>query len=177
MIPNKPKSDEPRINEEIKTASIRLIAADGGMVGIVPVKQGLELAAQSGLDLVEISPNAEPPVCKVMDYGKYKYELQKKESIARKNRKVITIKEIKIRPGIDPHDYEIKLKSVRKFIQDGDKVKFTMRFRGRELSHQEIGLKLLEQVKTDMGDIIRVEHEPKFEGRQIVMIIAPAGQK
>lgn len=175
MAMNKSRENEPRMNDQIRNTTIRLIDADGNMLGIVPVNQGMEMAENLGLDLVEISPNAEPPVCKVMDYGKFKYEAQKKASEARKKQKVINIKEIKMRPNIDPHDYGIKMKNVRKFIEDGDKVKFTLRFRGREMSHQELGMKLMQQVKADMGDAIKVENEPRLEGRQMVMVIAPAG--
>lgn len=175
MAMNKSRENEPRMNDQIRNTTIRLIDADGNMLGIVPVNQGMEMADNLGLDLVEISPNAEPPVCKVMDYGKFKYEAQKKASEARKKQKVINIKEIKMRPNIDPHDYGIKMKNVRKFIEDGDKVKFTLRFRGREMSHQELGMKLMQQVKADMGEAIKVENEPRLEGRQMVMVIAPAG--
>lgn len=175
MAMNKSRENEPRMNDQIRNTTIRLIDADGNMLGIVPVNQGMEMADNLGLDLVEISPNAEPPVCKVMDYGKFKYEAQKKASEARKKQKVINIKEIKMRPNIDPHDYGIKMKNVRKFIEEGDKVKFTLRFRGREMSHQELGMKLMQQVKADMGDAIKVENEPRLEGRQMVMVIAPAG--
>jgi translation initiation factor IF-3 len=170
---NKSRENEPRMNDEIRTPTIRLIDPEGNMIGVVPVKQGLAMAEQYGLDLVEISPTAEPPVCKVLDYGKYKYETQKKASEARKKQKVVALKEIKMRPNIDPHDYGIKMKNVRKFIADGDKVKFTLRFRGREMSHQELGMKLLQQVKADMEGEIRVESEPRLEGRQMVMVIAP----
>lgn len=173
MSMNKSRENEPRMNDEIRTPTIRLIDPEGNMVGVVPVKQGLAMAEQYGLDLVEISPTAEPPVCKVLDYGKYKYETQKKASEARKKQKVVALKEIKMRPNIDPHDYGIKMKNVRKFIADGDKVKFTLRFRGREMSHQELGMKLLQQVKADMEGEIRVESEPRLEGRQMVMVIAP----
>lgn len=177
MVINKSRENEPRVNEEINAASIRLIGANGDMLGIVPVKQALALADDAGLDLVEISPNAEPPVCKIMDFGKFKYEAQKKANEARKKQKVIEIKEIKMRPNIDTHDYDIKLRAVKKFIEGGDKVKFTLRFRGREMSHQEMGMKLMEQVKTDMAGLIRVENEPKLEGRQMIMVIAPAAAK
>lgn len=175
MSITKSRENEPRINEEIKAVSIRLIGPDGHMVGISSLKEGLALAEKSGLDLVEISPNAEPPVCKVMDFGKFKYEAQKKANEARKKQKVISIKEIKMRPNIDAHDYEIKMKAVKKFITDGDKVKFTLRFRGREMSHQELGMKLMGQVKEDMGASIKIESEPRLEGRQMVMVIAPTG--
>lgn len=177
MSINKSRENEPRINEEIKAVSIRLINANGDMVGVVPVKQGLAMAEDAGLDLVEISPNAEPPVCKVMDFGKFKYEAQKKANEARKKQKVIEIKEIKMRPNIDTHDYEIKMRAVKKFIEGGDKVKFTLRFRGREMSHQEMGMKLMNQVKADMAELVKVESEPRLEGRQMVMVIAPAVTK
>lgn len=173
MAMNKSRENEPRMNDEIRTPNIRLIGPDGEMIGVVSVKEGIAMAEEHGLDLVEISPTAEPPVCKILDYGKYKYEAQKKASEARKKQKVVALKEIKMRPNIDPHDYGIKMKNVRKFIEEGDKVKFTMRFRGREMSHQELGMKLLQQVKADMGDAIKVESEPRLEGRQMVMVIAP----
>jgi translation initiation factor IF-3 len=173
MSTGKSRENEPRINEEINSPSIRLIGPDGQMVGISSLKEGMALAEKSGLDLVEISPNAEPPVCKVMDFGKFKYEAQKKANEARKKQKVISIKEIKMRPNIDAHDYEIKMRAVKKFISEGDKVKFTLRFRGREMSHQELGMKLMSQVKVDMGDTVKVESEPRLEGRQMVMVIAP----
>lgn len=176
MVMNKPRDDEPRMNEGIKSANIRLIDPDGNMVGVVPVKQGIDMAREYGLDLVEISPNAEPPVCKVLDYGKYKYEAQKKANEARKKQKIVQLKEIKLRPTIDPHDYEIKMRSVKKFIDEGDKVKFTIRFRGREVSHQDLGMKLMLKVKEEMGDLIRVESDPRLEGRQMVMVIASAKQ-
>ncbi len=168
------KSSEPRVNQQINAPKIRLIDPDGNMVGIVSVEEGLALAERHSLDLVEISPNAEPPVCKVLDYGKFKYEAQKKANEARKKQKVVQIKEIKMRPTIDPHDYGIKMKNVHKFIEAGDKVKFTIRFRGREMSHQEQGMELMQQVKAEMGDQIKVELEPKMEGRQMTMVIAPA---
>lgn len=174
MAMNKSRDNDPRMNDQIDATTIRLIDADGSMLGVVPVAQGLELASKHGLDLVEISPNAEPPVCKVLDYGKFKYEAQKKANEARKKQKVVHLKEIKMRPTIDPHDYGIKMKNVRKFIEAGDKVKFTIRFRGREMSHQEQGMELMQKVKAEMGEEIRVEHEPRLEGRQMIMIIAPA---
>ena len=136
-------------------------------------RQALVLAEQAGLDLVEISPGTEPPVCKILDYGKYKYQAQKKANEARKKQKVIEIKEIKIRPNIDTHDYSVKMKAIRRFFEEGDKVKVTLRFRGREMAHQELGMELLEQVKTDTAAIAKVESEPRFEGRQVVMVLAP----
>jgi len=135
--------------------------------------QALTLAEQAGLDLVEISPGTQPPVCKILDYGKYKYQSQKKANEARKKQKTIEIKEIKIRPNIDTHDYGVKMKSIQRFFEEGDKVKVTLRFRGREMAHQEIGFQLLQQVKADTAEIAKVESEPRFEGRQVVMVLAP----
>lgn len=171
---NKPKSDEPRVGRQIIADKIRLIGADGEMIGVVSVRDGLRAAEEAGLDLVEISPGAVPPVCKVLDYGKYKYQVQKKQQEAKKKQKVIQIKEIKLRPAIDPHDLEIKLKAVHKFLDEGDKVKFTLRFRGREMAHQQLGLKVLTHIREVLGDKIRVEHEPSFEGRQVVMVVTAA---
>ena len=143
------------------------------MLGVVAVKEGIRLAEVAGLDLVEISPNAEPPVCKVMDYGKYKYEAQKKAAEQRKKQKVIVVKEIKLRPTIDKHDLGVKMRAVHKFIEEGDKVKFTLKFRGREIAHQELGMKLLEQVQAELTDTVKMEMSPRMEGRQLVMMIAP----
>lgn len=144
------------------------------MVGVVPIGQAIERAEQAGLDLVEISPNADPPVCKVLDYGKLKYQEQKKKSEARKKQKIIEIKEIKMRPSIDIHDYEVKMKAVHKFIGEGDKVKVTIRFRGREMAHQGLGMQLLNRVRDEMTEEAKVEHEPSMEGRQMIMVLAPA---
>lgn len=152
---------------------MRLIGADGSQLGIVNIRDAQNMADEAGLDLVEISPNAEPPVCKILDYGKFKYEAQKKANEARKKQKVIDIKEIKLRPTIGQHDYEIKLRQVREFLSEGDKVKFTLRFRGREMAHQDIGYRLLERVKSETVQIAKVEAEPSMEGRQMVMILAP----
>jgi len=163
----------PRINDRIRAPEIRLIGADGENVGVVTPSRALAMAEEAGLDLVEISPNAEPPVCKIMDFGKFKYETQKKEAEARKKQKVIEIKEIKFRPGTDTHDYDVKMRSVLKFLGEGDKVKVTLRFRGREMAHQELGLELLNRVAADVGDNGKVEAMPKLEGRQMVMMIAP----
>jgi translation initiation factor IF-3 len=164
----------PRINDRIRGSEIRLIGADGENLGVVSPARALELAEDAGLDLVEISPNAEPPVCKIMDFGKFKYETQKKEAEARKKQKVIEIKEIKFRPGTDTHDYEVKMRSVTKFLEEGDKVKITLRFRGREMAHMELGRALLERVASDVEGIGKVENMPKLEGRQMVMMIGPA---
>lgn len=172
-VPTKPKSDEPRINGQINASQIRLIDSKGGMLGVVSSREGLRMAEAAGLDLVEISPNAEPPVCKIMDYGKYKYEAQKKAAEQRKKQKVIVVKEIKLRPTIDKHDLEVKLRAVHGFIEDGDKVKFTLKFRGREIAHQEFGMKVLEHIRTELGDTVKIEVPPRMEGRQMVMMIAP----
>ncbi|MCB1591320.1 MAG: translation initiation factor IF-3 [Alphaproteobacteria bacterium] len=165
----------PRVNDMITAKEVRVIDESGEMKGIVSVEEALGMADRAGLDLVEISPNTDPPVCKILDYGKYKYEQQKKAAEARKKQKVIDIKEVKIRPGIEKHDYEVKMRNARRFLEDGDKVKFTMRFRGREMSHQEIGLDLLRRMKQELEELSSVELEPKFEGRQIIMILAPRG--
>ena len=143
------------------------------MIGVISKEEGLEIAFEAGLDLVEISPNADPPVCKVLDYGKYKYEAQKKANEARKKQKVIDVKEIKMRPGIDEHDYQVKMRSVKLFLDDGDKVKMTIRFRGREMAHQELGMKVLDRVREDVGELAKVEQFPKSEGRLMTMVIAP----
>lgn len=171
------RSNEPRINRQITAEKIRLVGADGEMVGVVALRDGLRAAEDAGLDLVEISPNAVPPVCKVLDYGKFRYHEQKKQQEAKKKQKVIQIKEIKLRPNIDPHDLGIKLKAVEKFLAEGDKVKFTMRFRGREMAHQDIGLNLLKKVQEMLEGKIKVDHYPKVEGRQAVMVVSPAPTK
>ncbi|MBE1284779.1 MAG: translation initiation factor IF-3 [Rhodobacteraceae bacterium] len=167
----------PRTNEKIRANEIRLIGADGENVGVVRPAQALDMAFEAGLDLVEISPNANPPVCKIMDYGKYKYEQQKRESEARKKQKIIEVKEVKFRPNTDTHDYEVKMRNVFKFLENGDKVKVTLRFRGREMAHQNLGRELLERVAEDIKEIGKVENMPKMEGRQMVMMIGPLPQK
>jgi translation initiation factor IF-3 len=167
------KEEGNRINHRIDAREVRLIAADGQNVGVVPIRQALAMAEEANLDLVEISPDAKPPVAKILDYGKFKFQEQKRQAEARKKQKIIEIKEIKMRPMIDDHDYDVKMKSVRRFFDDGDKVKITLRFRGREMAHQELGHKLLNRVKADVAEIAKVESEPRFEGRQIVMVIAP----
>ncbi|WP_297772092.1 translation initiation factor IF-3 [uncultured Roseovarius sp.] len=163
----------PRVNERIRCDEIRLIGADGENAGVVTPNRALEMAVEAGLDLVEISPNANPPVCKIMDYGKYKYEQQKRESEARKKQKVIEVKEVKFRPGTDTHDYQVKMRNVFKFLDGGDKVKITLRFRGREMAHQDLGRQLLERIAEDVKDVGRVENMPKMEGRQMIMVIGP----
>jgi translation initiation factor IF-3 len=152
---------------------LRLVDERGNMVGIVSRNQALDMAADAGLDLVEIAPNADPPVCKILDFGKYKYEEQKKKNEARKKQKVIEVKEVKFRPSIDDHDYDVKMRSMQKFIGEGDKVKVTMRFRGRELAHQELGMDVLMRVKGDLDAVAKVEQFPRMEGRQMTMVVSP----
>jgi translation initiation factor IF-3 len=164
----------PRVNRDIMARQVRLIGEDGEMHGVVATPQALEMAAAAGLDLVEISPNSDPPVCKILDFGKYKYELHKKEAEARKKQKVVNVKELKFRPTIDDNDFNIKLKAARKFLEEGDKVKVTLRFRGREMAHQELGTQLINRIKQELSGLARIEYDAKFEGRQIVMILAPA---
>jgi translation initiation factor IF-3 len=171
--PAKPRSDEPRINRQIRAQEIRLIGADGEMVGVTTPLEGLKMAQAAGLDLVEISPNAAPPVCKIMDFGKFKYEQQKKANEARKKQKVIVMKEVKVRPNIDKHDLEVKMKQVDGFLKEGDKVKFTMQFRGREMAHQDIGRKVMAGIREQLGDTVKYEQEPRMEGRNLIMIVAP----
>ncbi len=163
----------PRVNDRIRSTEIRLIGADGENVGVVTPARAMVMAAEAGLDLVEISPNAEPPVCKIMDFGKFKYETQKREAEARKKQHITEIKEIKFRPGTDTHDYDVKMRSVMKFLDEGDKVKVTLRFRGREMAHQELGLELLHKIAAEVGDAGKVESMPRLEGRQMVMMIGP----
>jgi translation initiation factor IF-3 len=168
-----PSRDGPRINTQISVPTVRLVKEDGTMVGVTPIREALAMAADAGLDLVEISPNADPPVCKILDFGKFKYEIQKKRNEARKKQKVIDVKEIKLRPGIDEHDYEVKMRAVTRFLEEGDKVKVTMRFRGREMVHQELGAQVLERVRTQFDAAAKVEQMPRLEGRQMVMVLAP----
>jgi translation initiation factor IF-3 len=167
------QQEEHRVNFRIEAREVRLIDAQGNMIGVVPTREALAQAEEAGLDLVEIAPTAAPPVCKILDYGKFKYEAQKKANAARKKQRVIEVKEIKMRPGIDDNDYNIKMKKVREFIDEGDKVKVTMRFRGREMAHQHLAMDILEKVRTQVGDIAKVEQMPKLEGRQMVMVMSP----
>jgi translation initiation factor IF-3 len=171
--PQPVQKEGPRINEEIRAREVQLIDQNGANRGVINTQTALAIAQEAGLDLVEIVPNATPPVCKILDYGKYKYQAQKKAAEARKKQKVVEVKEIKIRPMIDDHDYDVKMRSMRRFFQEGDKVKVTLRFRGREMAHQELGIQLLERVKSDTAPLAKVEQEPKFEGRQMVMVLAP----
>ena len=167
------KEEGHRINNRIDAREVRLIDAAGENVGVVPIRQAIMMAEEASLDLVEISPDAKPPVCKILDYGKFKFQEQKKAAEARKKQKVIEIKEIKMRPMIDDHDYDVKMRAIKRFFEEGDKVKITLRFRGREMAHQELGQQLLDRVKKDTVEIAKVESEPRFEGRQIVMVLAP----
>ena len=168
-----PSRDGPRVNEDIRVPQVRLIDAEGEMQGVMGARDALLRAYAVGLDLLEISPNADPPVVKMVDYGKFKYEAQKKKNEAKKKQRVIEIKEVKVRPNIDDHDYQVKLRAMHSFIDEGDKVKVTLRFRGREMAHQDLGLKLLERVKSETIDLAKVESEPMLEGRQMIMILAP----
>ena len=171
--PEPARKDGPRINEEIRVREVHLIDRDGTNKGTVSISDALAAAQEAGLDLVEISPNATPPVCKILDYGKYKYQAQKKAAEARKKQKVVEVKEIKLRPMIDDHDYDVKMRAMRRFFEEGDKVKVTLRFRGREMAHQELGIKLLDRVRDDLVELAKVESSPRFEGRQMVMVLAP----
>ncbi|QNT71241.1 translation initiation factor IF-3 [Defluviicoccus vanus] len=168
-----PSRDGPRVNEEIDASQIRLVDQDGEQVGVVTVREAIQMAMAVGLDLVEIAPQAEPPVCKILDFGKFKYELQKRRNEARKKQKIIEVKEIKMRPGIDEHDYQVKMRSMRRFIEEGDKVKVTIRFRGREMVHQDLGMKVLDRVRDELDEMSKVEQHAKLEGKQMVMVIAP----
>jgi translation initiation factor IF-3 len=168
-----PSKEDFRINDRIEVPEVRLIDEAGEMVGVVSVQDALRRAEDMGLDLVEVSPSASPPVCKILDYGKFKYEAQKKANIARKKQRVIEVKEIKMRPNIDDNDYNIKMRKIHQFLEEGDKVKVTLRFRGREMAHQELGLQLLQKVRAQTEEIAKVESEPRLEGRQMIMVLAP----
>ena len=168
-----PSREGPRINGMITVPKVLVIGADGEKLGVVDTDSALALAEEEGLDLVEVSPNVSPPVCKILDYGKLKYQEQKKASEARKRQKTVDVKEIKMRPNIDKHDYDVKMRSVTKFIGEGDKVKVTMRFRGREMAHQELGMQVLTRVREEVDEIAKVEASPKLEGRQMMMVLAP----
>ena len=168
-----PSRDGPRINQEINALNVRLVDERGEMVGVVSRTDALARAAQAGLDLVEIAAAADPPVVKILDFGKFKYEEQKRKNEARKKQKVIEVKEIKLRPGIDDHYYDVKMRSMQKFIDEGDKVKVTMRFRGRELAHQEIGMNVLMRVRDDLDKVAKIEQHPRMEGRQMTMVMSP----
>ncbi|MGR9117032.1 MAG: translation initiation factor IF-3 [Gammaproteobacteria bacterium] len=171
------KKDETRLNDAITARRVRVIGADGEAVGIVSLDEAKQLAYNSDLDLVEISPNADPPVCKVMDYGKYQFEQNKKQQAAKKKQKQIQVKEIKFRPGTEEGDYQVKLKSLVKFLEEGNKTKITLRFRGREMAHKELGMDLLKRIEKDLEELAAVEQFPKMEGRQMVMVMGPKKKK
>ncbi len=169
-----PQKEGPRANRDIRgVREVQLIDEEGQNRGVVPFAEALQMAEDVGLDLVEIAPNSQPPVCKFLDYGKFRFDQQKKAAEARKKQKTVEVKEVKLRPGIDTHDYETKMKNVRRFFEEGDKVKITLRFRGREMAHQNLGLKLLLKVKEETQEIAKVELEPQLEGRQMIMILSP----
>ena len=168
------KPQGPKANERIRALDVQVISSSGNNLGVLPLKKAIETAKEAGLDLIEISPNANPPVCKIMDMGKYKYDLQKKANIAKKKQKVISLKELKLRPGTEIHDYNFKLKNAKKFLSKGDKVKFTVRFKGREMEHIQLGKNLMNRIIEDTKDVGKIETHPKFEGRQMIMIIQPA---
>lgn len=168
-----PSRKGPRVNDFIEVPEVRLIDAEGKQVGVVSIDEALSAAKAAGLDLVEVSPNVDPPVCKILDYGRFKYQAQKKANEARKKQKTVDVKEIKMRPNIDVHDYDVKMRAVNRFFEAGDKVKVTIRFRGREMAHQDLGMKLLERVQGDVKEIGKVEQAPKMEGRQMMMVLAP----
>lgn len=168
-----PTRDGPRVNDEIRSPQVRLIDQDGEMQGVMSARDAWLRAQAVGLDLLEISPNADPPVVKILDFGKFKYEQQKKKNEAKKKQKVIEIKEIKVRPNIDENDYQVKMRAMKSFIGEGDKVKVTLRFRGREMAHQEIGVRVLERIRSEMDPLSKVEQMPRMENRQMVMVLTP----
>ena len=168
-----PSRDGPRVNEDIRSLQVRLIDAEGEMQGVMSARDAMLRAAAVGLDLLEISPNADPPVVKILDYGKFKYESQKKKNEAKKKQKVVEIKEVKVRPNIDENDYQVKLRAMHSFIDEGDKVKVTLRFRGREMAHQDIGIKVLERIRGDLDERTKVEQMPRMENRQMIMVLSP----
>ena len=168
-----PVKSGPRFNQMINVPKVRVIDENGENLGVMYTREAIEQAAEVGLDLVEVSPNADPPVCKFLDVGKFRYEAQKKANLARKSQKTQEIKEIKMRPNIDDHDYDVKMRAMTRFIEEGDKVKVTLRFRGRELSHQQLGMNLLKRVQEDIAEIAKVEAYPRMEGRQMLMVMSP----
>jgi translation initiation factor IF-3 len=172
-MPTPPTREGPRVNEEIRVPQVRLIDQEGEMIGIMSAREAVQRAYAAGLDLLEISPNADPPVCKILDYGKFKYEQQKKKNEAKKKQKVIVIKEIKVRPNIDENDYQVKMRAMKSFIEEGDKVKVTLRFRGREMAHQDLGVRVLERIRSELETATKVEQMPRMENRQMVMVLSP----
>jgi translation initiation factor IF-3 len=177
VLTNRNKDRKHRINDEIRVPEIRLMDANGEQVGIVRVAEGLRMAEDAGLDLVEIAPTAHPPVCRIMDYGKFRYQEQKKAQEAKAKQKVIQIKEVKFRPVTDENDYQTKMRNLVRFLSNGDKAKVTLRYRGREMAHQQFGQELLNRIRTELADISQVEHQPKLEGRQMIMVLAPKKKK
>ena len=167
------KDRGPRSNNRISSPEVQVIGSDGENLGVIGTNEAISMARNQGLDLIEIAPNANPPVCKIMDMGKYKYDAQKKANLAKKKQKIIALKEIKLRPGTETHDYNFKIKNAKKFISKGDKVKFTVKFKGREMQHTELGKELMNKIIEETKDIAKVESQPKFEGKQMVMIIQP----
>lgn len=168
-----PSKDGPRVNDQITAQTVRVVANDGEQLGVMHIREAQEVADQAGMDLVEISPTADPPVCKVLDYGKFKFEAQKRKAEQRKKQKTVEVKEIKLRPNIDENDYQVKMRNLKRFIEEGNKVKVTLRFRGREMAHQELGIAVLNRVRDDYADVAKVEQFPKMEGRQMTMVMAP----
>ena len=177
MRQDKRAAQRPPINENITAREVRLIGAEGEQIGIVSIQEAMAAAEEAKLDLVEISPDAEPPVCRIMDYGKHIFEKKKQQAAARKNQKIIQIKEIKFRPGTEEGDYKVKLRNLIKFLNEGDKAKVSLRFRGREMAHQELGMELLKRVEADLAEYGTVEQHPKMEGRQLIMVLAPKKKK
>jgi len=172
-LPAPPTRDGPRVNDEIRVPQVRVIDENGEMLGVLTAREAQHRAFAVGLDLVEISPNADPPVCKILDYGKFKYEQQKKKNEAKKKQKIVEIKEVKVRPNIDENDYQVKMRAMKGFLAEGDKVKVTLRFRGREMAHQDLGVKVLERIRGDLDETAKVEQLPRLEMRQMVMVLAP----
>ena len=167
------KPQGPKANERIRALDVQVIGSEGKNMGVLPLNKAIEMAKKEGLDLIEISPNANPPVCKIMDMGKYKYDLQKKANLAKKKQKIVSLKEIKLRPGTEIHDYTFKIKNAKKFILKGDKVKFTVKFKGREMQHVELGKNLMNRIIEDTKEIGKIETHPKFEGKQMIIVIQP----
>jgi len=163
----------PAVNKSISAKSVRVITDNGEMLGVLQIEEALRMASDQGLDLVEVSPKANPPVCKIIDYGKYKYRVQKKQAEARKKQKTFEVKEVKLRPGIEDHDYGVKLKSIQKFLSDGDKVKITLRFKGREMTYQQRGMEILKKLESSIEQVAKIEQVPKLEGRHMIMVVAP----
>lgn len=163
----------PAINDRINAKSVRVISEKGEMVGVLETREAIKMAFDQGLDLVQVSPNASPPVCKIIDYGKYKYQLQKKQAEAKKKQKTFEVKEVKLRPGIEDHDYEVKLKSIQRFLSEGDKVKITLRFKGREMAYQQRGMEVLKKLESEIESVAKIEQVPTLEGKQMIMVVAP----